>query len=455
MIAEVDAAVTPSPPSRRSRVEESGDDSPELIAAYFDRLWPILRSITGEGVRRTHDILGELMPLERLEIPTGTQCFDWVVPQEWVFREAYVVDPWGRRILDAAENNLHVVNYSAPFRGRIPLERLQEHLHSLPEQPDAVPYVTSYYRQHWGFCISERMRRSLPQGEYQVVIDTEHVDGSLTISHAVLPGTTDREVLISTYTCHPSLANNELSGPLVAAFLYRRLARIRNRRLTYRFVFLPETIGSIAYLAQFGEHLRRHLEAGFVLSCIGDPAPFTFMESRRGRTAADRAAKAVLRRRSPGALRELPFSPYGSDERQYCSPGFNLPVGVIARSIYSEYDEYHTSLDNRDFISFEALRESVDVCAEICETLDGNEVYRRVMPFCEPQLGRRGLYPSVGGAQSVSERLQAMLWFLNLADGENDLLAIAERSGVSFDLLLEVARDCADAALVERIHPQR
>ncbi|HVC96242.1 MAG TPA: DUF4910 domain-containing protein [Pirellulales bacterium] len=424
-------------------------ETPGELARYFDRLWPLLRSLTGEGVRRTHDILAELVPLERLEIPTGTACFDWTVPTEWICRQAYIVAPDGRRMLDVAEYNLHLVNYSVPFRGTLRRAKLDEHLHSLPDQPDAIPYVTSYYAPRWGFCLTQRQRDRLPEGDYQVMIDTEHVAGSMTISHTVLPGDQPDEVLISTYTCHPSLANDNLSGPLAAAFLYRRLAALPQRRMTYRFVWLPETIGSIAYLQRLGEHLRRRLVAGYVVSCIGDPAPFTYKRSRRGDTPADRAALIALRKFSGERLRLLDFDPSGSDERQYCSPGFDLPVGVIARSIYGSYPEYHTSLDNRDFISFEALVESVGALLATLLVLDRNVVYRRTNPYGEPELGRRGLYPTLGTRRQRDERLTALLWLLNLADGRHDLVAIAERSGADFDLLHELAGECLRAGLID------
>ncbi len=424
-------------------------ETPAEVAQYFDRLWPLLRSLTGDGVRKTHDILGELAPLERMEMPSGTACFDWTTPPEWICREAYVIAPDGRRILDVRDHTLHLVNYSTAFRGTLSRGQLDAHLHSLPELPQAIPYVTSYYEPRWGFCLTHAMREQLPEGDYQVVIDTEHVAGSMTLSHAVLPGETNDEVLISTYTCHPSLANNELSGPLLAAFLYRRLAAMPRRRLTYRLVWLPETIGSLAYLARFGEHLRERLVAGYVATCVGDRGPFTYKRSRRGDSPADRAAEYVLSRFGDRRPRLLDFEPIGSDERQYCSPGFDLPVGLLGRSIYGAYREYHTSLDNREFISFEALVESVDAYLAILGALDANATYRRTMPFGEPQLGRRGLYPTLGGPRQRDEQRAALLWLLNLADGRHDLLAIAERSGLALSALDRAARQCLAAGLIQ------
>ena len=422
-------------------------ERPEEIERYFDRLWPLMRSLTGDGVRRTHDIIGELVPLERIEIPSGTQVLDWTVPHEWVVREAHVTTPDGRRILDVTQHTLHLVNGSVPFRGTLSRAQLDEHLHSLPKQGQAIPYVTSYYEPRWGFCISQRERDALGEGDYEVVVDTELIDGSMTLGEAVLEGEEPDEVLISTYTCHPSLANNELSGPLVAAFLYRRLAALPQRRLTYRFVFLPETIGSIAYLSLRGEHLRERLVAGYVVTCAGDPAPFTLKLSRRGTSVADRAALHVLSRRD-GNLRVHDFFPSGSDERQYCSPGFDLPVASVMRSMYGTYPEYHTSLDDKNFVSFAALHESVDAYAEIIGVLDANRSYRNLFPYGEPQLGRRGLYATLG-AKGSSASSGAMRWVLNYSDGEHDLLWIADRSGRPMAEIVAAAQACAQAGLLE------
>jgi len=421
----------------------------EEIAEYFDRLWPILRSITGDGVRQTHDILGELVPLQRIEVPTGTPVLDWTVPPEWVIRDAFVVSPTGERLADVRENNLHLVNYSIGFRGTLDRSELVEHVYTLPDQPEAIPYVTSYYTPRWGFCLRHRDLDGLPDGDYEVVVDAEHVDGSLTFSEAILPGDEADEVLISTYTCHPSLANNELSGPLVSAFLYRRLAALDRRRLTYRFVFLPETIGSITYLSRVGAHLRDRLIAGYVVNCIGTPSPFTYKRSRRHDSDADRAALYVLGRCGV-EYSALDFFPDGgSDERQYCSPGFDLPVGSLMRAMYATYPEYHTSLDNRHLISFDAMRESVDVYFDICRALEANVVYRNLFPYGEPQLGRRGLYETLG-TKSSSVSTSAVLWTLNYSDGEHDLLDIAVRSGHDLDVLAEAASACAAAGLLER-----
>lgn len=429
------------------------DGEIQRLEDMFDRLWPITRSICGPGLRDTLDILGDVMPHQRIEVPSGQPIFDWTAPREWHAREAYVIAPDGRRMLDLAVNNLHLVNYSVGFRGRLSRSELDHHLYSLPDQPDAIPYVTSYYAPRWGFCLSERERRSLPEGDYDVVIDTEHKDGSLTLAEAVLPGREDREILFSSYICHPSLANNELSGPLVLAFLYNRIASWPDRRLTYRFVLCPETIGALSYLHLRGDHLRRQVEAGYVITCVGDigvpERRFTYKRSRAGNTLADRAAIHTLSQTLAAPFKTVDFAPDdGSDERQYCSPGFNLPVGSLMRTMYGQYPEYHTSLDNRSLMSFPSMQGSVDAYELIASLLDGNVRYRNLSPYGEPQLGRRGLYATEGN--HVNAATSAVLWTLNLSDGEHDLLSIADRSGHPFPRILEAAKRAEQAGLLER-----
>jgi aminopeptidase-like protein len=422
------------------------------LERYFDRLWPLLRSITGEGVRQTHEILREIVALETHEISSGTQVFDWTVPKEWRVDEAYILDPNGKRILDVKDNNLHLLNYSIPFQGVVSKAELNTHLYSLPDKPEAIPYVTSYYAPRWGFCLSQRQRDNLPDGNYQVIVDTELFDGSLTLSEAVLPGESEDEVLISTYTCHPSLANNELSGPLVAAFLYRELQKLDKRRLTYRFVFLPETIGAITYLHLRGEHLKKHLVAGYVVTCIGDAGGFTYKRSRQSSLTSDlalvdRAVEHTLKH-SGKSYKIIDFSPLGSDERQYCSPGFNLPVGSLMRSMYGTYPEYHTSFDNKEFISFEAMAESVMMYLSIMKTIEATRSYTNLFPYGEPQLGKRGLYETLG-RNTIPELSSTVFWLLNYADGNHDLLWIAEKSGYSVALLDKAARACLEAGIVK------
>lgn len=438
----------------------------ELLKEYFERLWPIMRSITGEGVRQTHKIISELIPLKQIELPTGMKVFDWTIPKEWVVRDAYLIDPDGKKIINIKNNNLHLLNYSIPFKGKVSREQLEGHIYSIPELPDAIPYRTSYYSPRWGFCMSENQRRQLKRGIYGVFIDTDLIEGSLTISEAVLPGKTKQEVLISTYTCHPSLANNELSGPLVASFLYKKLSQQKNRRLTYRFVFLPETIGSIAYLSIYGNYLKKHLIAGYVLTCIGTKAPFIYKRSRRGNSMADQAAEYVLEKifdnpklfnsfdhiikTNSRDLKIINFFPHGgSDERQYCSPGFDLPVGSISRSMYGTYKEYHTSLDNQHFISFEAMQEALEICYEICMTLEQNLIYKNRIMFCEPQLGAYGLYPSLGAAKSTDKSIDAIMWLLNLSDGSQDLISIAKKSGIDINIIYSEAQKCLAKGLIK------
>lgn len=423
------------------------------LEKYFDRLWPICRSILGPGYRESLQILSEVMPMERLRFKTGQRVFDWKIPQEWRPKRAFFVDPKGRRRAEFSRNNLHLLNYSAPFRGKLPLDELQQHLYSLPEMPDAIPYLTSYYRRRWGFCLSHRERQRLPKGNYEVVIDTEFKDGALEIGEAVLPGKTDEEILFSSYLCHPSLANNELSGPLALVFLYRRLAAMPNRRYTYRFAIMPETIGAVAYLVRRGSHLKRRLAAGYQITCVGDPGPFTYKTCREPGTLADRVALEVLK--GLGRHTVVPFHPaFGSDERQYASPGFNLPVGSLMRTMYGRYREYHTSLDDKSFIRFEALSGSVDAYVEMARALEANRVWKTTVPHGVPMLGKRGLYPTLGSQRDCDKKVEEMMWLLNFADGTRDLVGIAERSGQPLGDLIPLSRELADAGLLKEVQPK-
>lgn len=422
-------------------------DATAKLEKLFDRLWPICRSITGEGYRTSLDILSEIMPTRRLRYESGRKVLDWFVPDEWNVRDAYFVDPQGQRHAEFKKNNLHLVNYSIPFCGKICLAELKSHLHTLPAQPRAIPYVTSYYKSRWGFCLSQEEFEQLPEGEYDVVVDTELKPGWMEVGEAVLEGRSEGEVLFSTYLCHPSMANNELSGPLTMMFLYERIAAMSHRRLTYRFVVCPETIGAICYLSERGTHLKACLIAGYQLTCIGDRGPFTYKRSRRGDTPADHAATLGLR--DIGTHRIIPFTPYeGSDERQYCSPGFNLPVGSLMRTPYLQYPEYHTSLDNKDFICFDSLAQSVDICVALAEALEENRFYQNTVMYGEPQLGRRGLYDSIRKMKSTDERDRAIFWLLNMADGTRDMFSIAELSGVPLSRLLGAAKELVDAGLL-------
>lgn len=416
------------------------------LEEYFDRLWPICRSITGDGFRRSLDILSELVPWQKHRFPTDQKVLDWTVPKEWNVSDAYIVDPNGTRRASFKENNLHLMGYSIPFRGTLPLSELQSHLHSLPDQPDAIPYLTSYYKERWGFCLRHQELEELPEGDYQVVVDTRLEDGYLEFGEAILEGETDEEILLSSYLCHPSLANNELSGPLVLSFLYRHIESWPRRRYTYRFVVVPETIGAIAFLSMQGQNLKQNLVAGYQLTCVGDGGPFTFKKSRRGDSLADRAGLAFMKQM--GATNVIPFSPaVGSDERQYCSPGFNLPVASLMRTMYTCYPAYHTSLDNKDLMSFHGMAEVVDAYEKMALSLERNRYYVNQCPFGEPQLGARGLFRSISGKQRHLEEL-ALWWLLNYSDGEHDLFDISELSGLSVEVLDQVALRLIEADLL-------
>ncbi len=418
---------------------------------YFDRLWPLNRSLTGDGNRETLKVISELVDLKIKEVPSGTQCFDWTVPPEWNVKEAWIKDGAGRKIVDFAENNLHLMGYSQGFSGKMSLAELLPHLHSIPDQPDVVPYLTSYYSPSWGFCVSQKFLEGLKEGIYEVLIDASHnPKGSMTVAEAVLKGRSEKEILISTYICHPSMANNELSGPIVSAFLYRLLKGDSDRHFSVRFLYVPETIGAVWYLHEHGERLKSDLIAGYVLTCIGDTGMFTYKRSRTGNSLADRAAEYVLE--SSGVDHNIEyFFPTGSDERQYCSPGFNLPVGSLMRTRYGKYGEYHTSADNKNFISFESMEESAKMCHRIVNTLMINGRYENLMPHCEPQLGKRGLYPSVGSRKDTAEKVEAMMWTLNMSDGTSDLIRISELSGIPVEVLHNSARTLEDAKLLKRI----
>ena len=420
-----------------------GTDAHRLLCELF----PIPRSLTGDGVRETFRLLNQWLPLQVHEVPSGTEVFDWTVPDEWNFREAWIKGPDGRLVLDARQNNLHVLGYSEPVHVRMPLVALREHLHSLPELPDAVPYLTTYYARRWGFCLSQNQLEELQEGDYEVFIDADLAPGHLTWAEAVLPGQTEKEFLLSTYICHPSLANDNLSGVVTVASLYRLLEQ-RPRRFTYRFLFVPETIGAVAYLAEHGQRLKEKLAGGLVVTCVGDAGAFTYKKSRRGDSMIDRVCAHVLK--SVGAQHSVrDFWPTGSDERQYCSPGFDLPMGSLMRSVYGEFPEYHTSLDDTSFVTAENLAESIRVYDAVLRAFDDNLVYVSRAPFGEPQLGKRGLYPTLGSQRNVRQQIEATMWLLNLADGKHSLVDMAERSGLSIFTLQEIGKRLAEAGLIE------
>ncbi|MER8492268.1 DUF4910 domain-containing protein [Mesorhizobium australicum] len=406
------------------------------IYALAERLFPICRSITGNGVRATLDVLSQHIELERHEVPTGTQLFDWTVPKEWNIRSATITGPDGQTVLDFADSNLHVVNYSLPFKGILPLAELRPHIHTLPEQPQLIPYRTSYYAPTWGFCAAHDRVADLPDGFYRVEIDAELEDGTLTYGEYLHRGESEREFLLSAHICHPSLANDNCSGLALLAMLARSL-KARKTRYSYRFLFAPGTIGALAWLSR-NEDRTCLIDHGLVLSCVGDSGGPTYKRSRRGDASIDRAMSHVLERRAGAKL--MDFSPYGYDERQYCSPGFNLPVGMFQRSVHGTFPEYHTSADNLDFIRPEHLEDSFRILMEVIDIVEEDWTPLNRLPKGEPQLGKRGLYAAVGGQKSSGATSMSLLWVLNLADGQHSLLAMAERSNLPFKELAAAAK---------------
>lgn len=418
----------------------------EELYALVQRLFPICRSITGNGVRDTLAIVAEQIPLAIHEVPTGTKVFDWTVPREWNITDAYVKDTRGRRVIDFGRSNLHVVNYSMPVHRKMSLGELKSHLHALPDHPDWIPYRTSYYNESWGFCLTQRELDSLQEDEYEVMIASSLRDGALTYGECLIPGTTTEEVLIYTHTCHPSLCNDNLSGIAVCTYL-AKLIGSRANRYTYRLIFGPGTIGSITWLAR-NEALLGHIRHGMVVGLVGDPGPFCYKKSRSGVAEIDRMAIQVLRH-CTASHKVLDFAPYGYDERQFCSPGINLPVGRLTRSPNGAYPQYHTSADDLHLVSAGQLEESIDICLRIISGLEANRVYVNTSPKGEPQLGRRGLYRKTGGQQDVGHRELALLWVLNLSDGNHSLLDIAERANIPMQAIVEAAADLETCGLLQ------
>lgn len=408
----------------------------QAMHGFAAELYPVCRSITGDGMRMTLRRIGQEIPLTISEIPSGTQVFDWTVPNEWNIRDAYVKNAHGERVIDFQCHNLHVLNYSAPIHARMPLAELKKHLFTLPDQPDLIPYRTSYYQENWGFCLSHNQMLALEEGEYEVWIDSTLAPGSLSYGECFLEGEQPEEVLISCHACHPSLANDNLSGIAVATWLARLLIQTE-RRYSYRFLFIPGTIGSITWLAQNEAHTGR-IAHGLVVTCIGDGGHMTYKRSRRGTAEIDRVAEYVLR--SSGSAYEIEdFFPYGYDERQYCSPGFNLPIGCLMRTPHGRFPEYHTSADNLELIRPESLADSLANSLRIFQILEQNRNYVNLNPKCEPQLGKRGLYGAIGGQIDAKSYQLALLWVLNFSDGEHSLLDIAERSGLGFETISHAA----------------
>lgn len=404
--------------------------------SLIEELFPICRSITGNGVRKTLRRLQRIVPLTIHEVPSGTQVFDWTVPKEWNINDAYVKNTKGEKIIDFQKSNLHVLNYSTPVEKVVSLGELKEHLFTITDHPEWIPYKTSYYKENWGFCLNHKQFLELQDGEYQVFIDSTLENGSLTYGEYYLPGEQEAEVLISTHVCHPSLANDNLSGVALAIMLARHLNETP-RRYSYRFLFIPGTIGAITWLS-LNEAKTDNIRHGLVITGVGDPGTITYKKSRKGNAEIDLAASHVLK--SFGKTYQvLDFHPYGYDERQYCSPGFNLPVGRFSRTPYGEYPEYHTSADNLNFVNPESLAESFSIVWALLQLLGANRVYESLNQKCEPQLGKRGLYDAIGGNTHSKINELAMLWILNLSDGNHTLLDIADRSGIPFHLIQSVA----------------
>jgi aminopeptidase-like protein len=397
--------------------------------ALAERLYPICRSITGEGLRETLRMIGEKIPLKNYEVPSGTEVFDWTVPKEWNIRDAWIKNSRGDKVVDFKKSNLHVVGYSTPVKARMKLADLKAHLHSLPDHPDWIPYRSSYYKESWGFCLSHKQLLALPEDDYEVHIDATLADGHLTYSECFLPGKVSDEVVIFAHTCHPSLANDNLSGLGVAVEIAQALGGA-DRHFSYRFLFCPTVIGPITWLARNEANVSR-IKHGLVLALLGDAGALTYKQSRRGDAAIDKAMAHVLGHSdSPYSVRD--FTPYGYDERQFCSPGFNLPMGCLMRSPNGTFPEYHSSGDNLDFIKPEALADSLRQCLRALAVLEGDGTYLNQNPKCEPRLGKRGIYEGLKGKPSLGDAELALLWILNFSDGKHSLLDIAERAGFPF-----------------------
>ncbi len=406
----------------------------DSLYQYIERLVPIPRSITGNGVRQTLDILSEIVPIVQHEVPSGTEAFDWNIPKEWNVNDAYIITPDGRKIADFHVNPLHLVGYSPPMRQKMSLATLQKHLYSLPQQPSAIPYITSYYEERWGFCLTQQERDHLADGEYEVVIDSNLHDGSMTYGELIVPGETDEEIMFTSYVCHPYMANNELSGPVMNAHIAAYILEQPKRKYTYRFLWLPETVGAILYLSKHLAYLKQKVIAGFVLSCIGDERAFSVVQSRLGNSYADRVVNVVMQF-FYSECKFYSFLDRGSDERQFCAPGVDLPFVTLCRSKFGEYPEYHTSLDNLDIISKNGLGQSYDWILRLYRLIENNNKYC-VTHFCEPNLGKRGLYDTLSskGLSAMSRHIRNVLAY---CDGNHDVIDISYRVKLSPDKTMQ------------------
>ena len=432
-------------PDRDARPDAGAEESlRDTLSARMQRLYPLCRSITGDGVRRTLDFLAEDLPLERRAVPSGTHVFDWTVPDEWNLREAWIEGPDGRRVVDVADHTLHVMSYSEPVRARLSRAELAEHVHTLPEHPGWIPYRTSYYRRAWAFCMEHDRWQGLTDGAYDVCVNSTLEPGELVYGECFLPGLSEQEILFSTHVCHPSMANDNLSGIVLQTELFRWLAR-RPRRFSYRAVFVPGTIGSLCWLSRNRDGLSR-IRAGLVITGVGGPGALVYKRSRRGNTATDRAMRQVLE--DAGVPHEVRrFDPYGYDERQYCSPGIDLPVGRLTRTPHGEYPEYHTSADDLGFVDPARIEDALDCCRRFVEHLEAESWPVSRAPYGEPQLGRRGLFDSVGGS-APKDSVMAMLWVMSLADGEHSLRDLVEASGLSRSAIEAACARLEDAGLL-------
>lgn len=420
------------------------------IHILAQRLWKINRSITGEGVRETLSVLKDIIPSLKIHsVPTGTPVFDWKVPNEWKVSDAYIVTPDGEKICKFVDNNLHLLGYSIPFKGRMSLSELKNHLYTLPEQLDAIPYITSYYKERWGFCLTHKQYESLVEGEYEVFIESELFQGELNYGELLIKGQSEKEVFLSTYICHPSMANNELSGPTVVTFLAKWLSEISNRYYTYRIVFIPETIGSITYLSRNYKELKQKTIAGFNVSCVGDDRAYSYLPSRNGNTLSDDVAKHVLKHIDQG-FKSYTWLDRGSDERQYCAPGIDLPVASIMRTKYGQYPEYHTSLDDlNNVVTPTGLDGGYWSIRKAIEAIEKNKVFR-VTVLCEPQMGERGLYPTLSSKES-HRHVRFMMDFISLCDGKMTLLEVAEVLDTPIWKLYELVRTLVGNGILEAI----
>ena len=416
--------------------------------ALAERLYPICRSITGNGLRETLRIIQKEIPLTLHEVASGTAVFDWVVPREWNIRDAYIINSRGEKIVDFQQNNLHVLNYSTPINARMSLAELRPHLFTLPEMPEWIPHRTSYFNDNWGFCITHRLLEAMPDDDYEVVIDSSLEPGSLTYGEFTIPGESEEQILLFAHCCHPSLANDNLSGIAVVVELARILSA-SSPRFTYRCVFAPAAIGCITWLSQNQSELRK-VKLGMVAALLGDSGQLSYKKTLTGDTLIDRASLHVLRHRNM-PFRTIEFSPFGYDERQFASPGINLPVGRLTRTPNGAYPEYHTSADNMSLITPSALADSLAAYCAIFALIENNYVYQSNFPYCEPQLGKRGLYRTTGGHGNPEQRQLAILWVLNQANGKHDLLDIAERADLQFETIASVAEELAAAEVIRKV----